>query len=112
MKIKILIPIYNDWRSVFDLLNKINNEISDLSEEISVMIVNDGSNEEKEEVCEPVKTLEQLQEEQTQQKEKMEATLALINSSNKKIPPATTPENIETEKSNKNERCEKRKVPK
>ncbi len=52
MKIKILIPIYNDWRSVFELLNKINNEISDLSEEISVMIVNDGSNEEKEEVPE------------------------------------------------------------
>ena len=52
MKIKILIPIYNDWRSVFELLNKINKEISDLSDEISVMIVNDGSNEEKEEVPE------------------------------------------------------------
>ena len=49
MKIKILIPIYNDWRSVFELLKNIDQEINDVSAEVSVLIVNDGSNEEKEE---------------------------------------------------------------
>ena len=48
MKIKILIPIYNDWRSVFELLKQIDNQISDISDDISILIVNDGSNEEKE----------------------------------------------------------------
>ena len=52
MKVKILIPIYNDWRSAFELLKNIDQQINDLSEEVSVLIVNDGSNEEKEEVCE------------------------------------------------------------
>ena len=52
MKIKILIPIYNDWRSVFELLKQIDNQISDLSDEISILIVNDGSNEEKENILE------------------------------------------------------------
>ena len=52
MKIKILIPIYNDWRSVFELLKQIDNQISDLSDEISILIVNDGSNEEKENIPE------------------------------------------------------------
>ena len=50
MKVKILIPIYNDWRSVFELLKNIDQQINDLNEEVSVLIVNDGSNEEKEEV--------------------------------------------------------------
>ncbi len=49
MKIKILIPIYNDWRSVFELLKNIDQEINDASAEVSILIVNDGSNEEKEE---------------------------------------------------------------
>ena len=48
MKIKILIPIYNDWRSVFEVLKNIDQQINDLNDEISVLIVNDGSNEEKE----------------------------------------------------------------
>ena len=51
MKIKILIPIYNDWRSVFELLKQID-KISDISDEISILIVNDGSNEEKENIPE------------------------------------------------------------
>ena len=50
MKVKILIPIYNDWRSVFKLLKNIDQQINDLNDEISVLIVNDGSNEEKDEV--------------------------------------------------------------
>ena len=52
MKIKILIPIYNDWRSVFQLLKQIDTQISDISDEISILIVNDGSNEEKENIPE------------------------------------------------------------
>ena len=45
MKIKILIPVYNDWQSVFKLLENINSEISNLGHEFSVIIVNDASTE-------------------------------------------------------------------
>ena len=44
-KIKILIPVYNDWQSVFKLLENINAEVSTLNYEFSVMIVNDASTE-------------------------------------------------------------------
>ena len=47
MKIKILIPIYNDWQSVFKLLENIDLEITGLEEEISVIIVNDASTEQR-----------------------------------------------------------------
>ena len=47
MKIKILIPIYNDWQSVFKLLENINLEVSSLEHEFSVIIVNDASTESK-----------------------------------------------------------------
>ena len=47
MKIKILIPVYNDWQSVFKLLENINFEISNLDHEFSVIIVNDASIESK-----------------------------------------------------------------
>ena len=43
MKIKILIPVYNDWQSASKLLDEINNNISDLNHEISVIIINDCS---------------------------------------------------------------------
>ncbi len=43
MKIKILVPIYNDWQSASKLLDEIENNISDLDHEISVIIVNDAS---------------------------------------------------------------------
>jgi len=49
MKIKILIPIYNDWQSVFKLLENINLEIAGLEEEISVIVVNDASTEQRSE---------------------------------------------------------------
>ena len=42
-KIKILIPVYNDWQSVFELLKNINLEVSKLEGEFSVIIVNDAS---------------------------------------------------------------------
>ena len=45
MKIKILIPIYNDWQSISKLLENINSEVSNLDHEFSVIIVNDASNE-------------------------------------------------------------------
>jgi len=44
-KIKILIPVYNDWQSVFKLLDNINSEVSKLDSEFSVVIVNDASTE-------------------------------------------------------------------
>ena len=46
-KIKILIPIYNDWQSVFKLLENIDNEISNLEAEFSAIIVNDASTEKR-----------------------------------------------------------------
>ena len=45
MKIKILIPVYNDWQSAFKLLENINSEVSSLVQEFSVIIVNDASTE-------------------------------------------------------------------
>ena len=51
MKIKILIPIYNDWQSAFKLLENINSEVSNLGHEFSVIIVNDASTESKPEMA-------------------------------------------------------------
>ena len=45
IKIKILIPIYNDWQSVFKLLENINIEVSTLESEFTVIIFNDASTE-------------------------------------------------------------------
>jgi len=50
MKIKILIPVYNDWQSVFKLLEIISSEVSSLEYEFSVIIVNDASTESKPEL--------------------------------------------------------------
>ncbi len=41
----ILIPLYNDWQSVFKLMENINSEVSNLDAEFSAIIVNDASNE-------------------------------------------------------------------
>jgi hypothetical protein len=49
-KIKILIPIYNDWQSVFKLLENINSEVSGLEHEFSAIIVNDASTESRPEI--------------------------------------------------------------
>jgi len=49
-KIIILIPIYNDWQSVFKLLQNINSEVSNLDHEFSVIIVNDASSEDRPEI--------------------------------------------------------------
>ena len=45
IKIIILIPVYNDWQSVFKLIENINSKVSTLGSEFSVIIVNDASTE-------------------------------------------------------------------
>jgi len=47
MKIKILIPVYNDWQSVSKLVDEINNLSIDPKFQISVIIVNDASNHDR-----------------------------------------------------------------
>ena len=47
MKTKILIPIYNDWKSVFKLLETINIQLDGWKADISAIIINDASIEER-----------------------------------------------------------------
>ena len=49
MKVVILIPIYNDWQSVSKLLDEINNLSVSSEFQISVIIVNDASNHDRQE---------------------------------------------------------------
>ena len=49
MKFKILIPVYNDWQSVSELLDNIDQTLSGIDQEISIIIVNDASNYERKE---------------------------------------------------------------
>ena len=61
MKIKILIPNYNDWQSVFKLLENIDLVIAGLEEEVSVLIVNDASTEQKPEISLNLNNLKSIQ---------------------------------------------------
>tara|TARA_Y100000590_G_scaffold419090_1_gene520529 strand:+ start:1928 stop:2797 length:870 start_codon:yes stop_codon:yes gene_type:complete len=61
MKIKILIPIYNDWQSVFKLLDNIDKEIVDLEDDISVLIVNDASTEKRPDINLNLKNLKKVE---------------------------------------------------
>ena len=45
MKIKILIPVYNDFESASKLINEINSKIINLKQEFSIILVNDASSE-------------------------------------------------------------------
>ena len=47
MKFKILIPLFNDWKSVSKLLTEIDHQILNWEAEVSVIIVNDASTEER-----------------------------------------------------------------
>ena len=47
-KFIILLPIYNDWKSVFKLLENIDLQIAEWDAEVFVLIVNDASTEERE----------------------------------------------------------------
>jgi len=60
-KIKILIPIYNDWQSVFKLLENINSDVSTLDGEFSVIIVNDSSTENRPEFSFDLGNLKSIQ---------------------------------------------------
>ena len=60
-KVKILIPVYNDWQSIFKLLENINSEVSVLDSEFSVIIVNDASTENKPELSVDLDNLKSIQ---------------------------------------------------
>ena len=59
-KIKILIPVYNDWQSVFKLMENINLEVSSLDSEFSVIIVNDASTESRPEITSKLDNLKNI----------------------------------------------------
>mgnify|MGYP001174520058 CR=1 FL=1 len=50
MKIIVLIPVYNDWKSVFRLLDEINNLSIENEFQLSVLIINDASNFDRQEI--------------------------------------------------------------
>jgi polyisoprenyl-phosphate glycosyltransferase len=60
-KIKILIPIYNDWQSAFQLIENINSEVSTLEGEFSIIIMNDGSAESRSEFLPDLSNLKSIQ---------------------------------------------------
>jgi len=60
-KITILIPVYNDWQSVFKLIKDINLQVSTLSDEFSVIIINDASIENKPEFPTDLNNLKSVQ---------------------------------------------------
>ena len=61
MKVKILIPNYNDWQSVFKPLENIDSVIAGLEEEVSVLIVNDASTEQRPEISLNLNNLKSIQ---------------------------------------------------
>ena len=60
-KIKILIPVYNDWQSVFNLIKTINSQVLSLNDELSVIIVNDASTENRPEFSADLNNLKSIQ---------------------------------------------------
>ena len=60
-KVIILIPVYNDWQSVFKLIKDINSQVSTLSDEFSVIIINDASIENKPEFPTDLNNLKSVQ---------------------------------------------------
>ena len=63
VKIKILIPVFNDWKSVFKLLENIDKEFDTNNSKInhlSVIIINDASTEEKPAIIYNFKNLESI----------------------------------------------------
>ena len=49
-KFIILIPVYNDWKSVTKLLKEIDFQILNWESDVSVLIINDGSSEKRSEM--------------------------------------------------------------
>jgi glycosyltransferase involved in cell wall biosynthesis len=60
-KITILIPVYNDWQSVFELIKDINSQALTLSDEFSVIIINDASIENRPEFSPDLNNLKFVQ---------------------------------------------------
>ena len=60
MKIKILIPVYNDWQSASKLIDEINSLSIDLKFQISIIIVNDASNHDRQEDQKDYKNLQSI----------------------------------------------------
>ena len=63
MKVKVLVPIYNDWQSIYKLLDEIDNLQLEKNFEISILIVNDASNHdrpEEEKVFENIQSIKIL----------------------------------------------------
>jgi len=60
-KITILIPVYDDWQSVFKLIEDINSQVSTLSDEFSVIIINDASIENRPEFSPDLNNLKSVQ---------------------------------------------------
>ena len=60
MKIKILIPVYNDWQSASKLIDEINSLSIDLKFQISIIIVNDASNHDRQEDQKVYKNLQSI----------------------------------------------------
>ena len=60
-KIKILIPVYNDWQSVFKLLENIDLQIMGLDTAVSVLIINDASTESRPEINFSLNNLKSVQ---------------------------------------------------
>ena len=60
-KVIILIPVYNDWQSVFKLIKDINSQVSTLSGEFSLIIINDASIENKPEFSSDLNNLKSVQ---------------------------------------------------
>ncbi len=47
IKIEILIPVYNDWKSVSKLIDKINDLLNNPEFQVSITIINDASNHDR-----------------------------------------------------------------
>ena len=45
MKVIILVPIYNDRKSLKELIKNINLEVKDLNCEVSIIVINDASSQ-------------------------------------------------------------------
>ena len=60
-KITILIPVYNDWQSVSKLIKDINSQVSTLSDQFSIIIINDVSTENRPEFSPDLNNLNSIQ---------------------------------------------------
>ena len=60
MKIKILIPIYKDWQSLSKLLKEINNLPISSEFQISIIVVNDASNHDREDNEETLNNIQSI----------------------------------------------------